>query len=156
MRFHTLPLHISHFQIDFLFCSIKTIQTSDVKGYFWIWKGPFPFEGKKAEKPETFLSSGGGHWVPGGTWRFGRFSSACFLTALFSQNSKHITALVGWCVFSAREMTCRNFLAFLCIYHSKAKETEVSRVAVNLQPNKLARVIVIVTQDTGKWTDMFY
>lgn len=42
------------------------------------------------------------------------------------------------------------------IYHSKAKETEVSRVPINLQPNKLAQDIVIVTQDTGKWKDVAY
>lgn len=160
MRFHTLPFHISHFfahfQIDFLFCSIKTIQTSDVKGHFWIWRRPFPCEGKKAQKPETFLSCGGEHWGPGGTWCFVRLSSACFLTALFSQNSKHITVLVSWCIFSTGEVSCRNFLAFLCIYHSKAKETEVSRDPINLQPIKLAQVIAIVTQDTGKWTDVFY
>ena len=54
---HTLPLHVSHFvahfPIHFLFYSINTIQTRDIEGHFCFRKGPFPFEGKQAQKPET-------------------------------------------------------------------------------------------------------
>lgn len=82
------------------------------------------------------------------------FPSFCFLTALISPSKEHVPLLVGWCIFSTWDVTCRNFLASLCIYHSEAKETKASRVPINLQPNKLAQVIVILTEDTGKWKDV--
>lgn len=39
----------------------------------------------------------------------------------------------GWRVSSTGGVTCRNFPVFPCIYPSRDKETEASRVPINLQ-----------------------
>lgn len=132
------------------------IQTSEVKGHFRIWKGTFPSRGQKKKARRSELTCPvevdiGCHRGHGAQW----FPSSHSFAALLSQSKEHVLPL-GWCIFSTWEVTCRNFLAFLCVRHSKAKETKLSRVPTNPQPNRLAQVIVILTHDPGKWIVFYY